>query len=142
MSLARASLRRLLEASSLQFSAVRASGPGGQHVNKVSTAVLLQLDIHQSCLPAHVKRCLLQLSDQRISRQGLVQIKSQQHRSQERNKIAAVERLLDLIEENCQPQKPRLATRPSQAAKRKRLAQKTHRSKIKSKRGRVQGGDD
>ncbi|MFT4748890.1 MAG: ribosome-associated protein [Pseudohongiellaceae bacterium] len=126
--------RKFLE-SELEFSAIRASGPGGQHVNKVSSAVQLKFDIVNSSLPAAVKARLLALSDRRITKDGLVVIKAQRFRSQDKNKQDAVERLKLLAEKAASAPKKRLATRPTRSAKERRLKNKKLLSNKKLTRG-------
>jgi ribosome-associated protein len=126
--------RKFLE-SELEFSAIRASGPGGQHVNKVSSAVQLKFDIVNSSLPAAVKARLLALSDRRITKDGLVVIKAQRFRSQDKNKQDAVERQKLLAEKAASAPKKRLATRPTRSAKERRLKNKKLLSNKKLTRG-------
>ncbi|MEH0166508.1 alternative ribosome rescue aminoacyl-tRNA hydrolase ArfB [Roseateles microcysteis] len=121
----------------LDFSAIRASGPGGQNVNKVSSAVHLRFDIQRSSLPALIKERLLKLSDQRITSEGVVVIKAQESRSQEQNRADAVQRLIDLAQSVAHTPKARRATKPTYGSQQRRLEGKSLRSGIKSARGRV-----
>jgi len=121
----------------LDFSFIRASGPGGQNVNKVSSAVHLRFDIARSTLPAIIKERLLQRSDQRITGEGVVVIKAQDSRSQEQNRAEAVQRLIDLVQSVAHTPKTRRATRPTWGSQQRRLAGKTQRSEIKAGRGKV-----
>ena len=123
--------------SELEISAVRSSGAGGQNVNKVSSAIHLRFNVRASSLPAAVKARLLALKDQRITRDGVIVIKSQQHRSQEMNRDAAIARLNELLNRVALPPKPRRPTKPSRAAKKRRLEGKILRGKIKTLRGKV-----
>lgn len=113
------------------WQAVRASGPGGQNVNKVASAVQLQFDIHASSLPQAVKQRLLSCQDRRISKAGVVTIKAQRFRQQERNLADAVDRLHHMAEQVATPPAPRRKTRPSRAAKARRLKAKAERGAVK-----------
>ncbi len=121
----------------LNFAAIRASGPGGQNVNKVSSAVQLFFDIRNSSLPEKYQQRLLALSDSRISSEGLVVIKAQAFRSQEKNREAATERLRKLIKSVMIEPKTRKATKPKAGARQKRLDEKKQRSQNKALRKRV-----
>jgi len=116
---------------------LRASGPGGQHVNKVSTAVHLRFDIRASSLPEFYKSRLLALSDQRLTRGGILVIKSQGHRSREKNREEAYERLAALIKSAAETPRKRVPTRPTRASKKRRLESKVRRGRLKSTRGKV-----
>lgn len=122
----------------LQMTAIRAQGPGGQNVNKVSSAIQLRFDINASTsLPEETKTRLLQLADRRISKDGIVTIKAQRFRSQDKNKDAAIERLRDLILRATVKQKQRRPTKPSKRVKAKRLDNKTRRARLKQSRGKI-----
>lgn len=123
-----------IDESELDWQAIRASGPGGQHVNKTSTAVQLMFDITKSSLPEYYKTALLQKSDHRITASGKIIIKSQQSRSQEMNKDAALQQLVELIRAAGVVQKKRHATKPTYGSQQRRLEQKKQRSGTKSLR--------
>jgi ribosome-associated protein len=121
----------------LSIRGIRASGPGGQNVNKVSSAVHVRFDIERSSLPQDYKDRLLALRDSRITADGVINIKAQRSRSFETNRLEALERLANLIASAGFTQKPRKPTRPSRAARQRRLDQKTRRAHVKTLRGRV-----
>jgi ribosome-associated protein len=126
-----------IQESEVDITAIRAQGAGGQNVNKVSSAIHLRFDVQASSLPAEVKARLLALPDQRITREGVVVIKAQSHRTQDMNRLDALARLMELVDSVAQAPKKRKATRPTYASKLRRLESKKKTSAIKSNRGRV-----
>lgn len=123
-----------LPLSEVELSAIRAQGSGGQNVNKVSSAIHLRFDVAGSSLPDFYKTRLLALSDQRLTREGIIVLKAQQHRTQEQNRQDALERLLVLIREAGVVQPRRVATKPTRGSQRRRVESKTRRGEIKALR--------
>ena len=126
-----------LDENEVDISAIRASGSGGQKVNKVSAAIHLRFDIEASSLPEYYKKKLLEYKDKRITKEGIVVIKSQQHRSQEQNRDEALERLAELVKSVNVVQKRRVPTKPTKGSVGRRLDSKKKHSNQKKLRGRV-----
>lgn len=128
-------------ADEVEFSAIRASGPGGQNVNKVATALQLRFDVSASALPEPVKALLLQQRDARINKEGVIVIKAQRYRSQEMNRQDGLERLREVLSDAIKVELPRKATRPTRSSVRRRLEGKKLAAKRKASRGRVRDFD-
>ncbi len=129
--------RPIVREDEIEIHAIRAQGAGGQNVNKVSNAVHLRFDVRASSLPEDVKERLLALHDHRISRDGVIVIKAQQHRSLEKNREDAIERLAGLVDQAATVPEVRRPTRPTRSARRKRVEAKVRRGLVKSLRARV-----
>ncbi len=133
-----AGLKFPVDEREVEFNAIRAQGAGGQNVNKVSSAVHLRFDIAASSLPDEIKERLLALSDSRITQEGVLVLKAQQHRTQEMNRADALLRLQQVIDGVSNPPKARRATKPTYGSKQRRLEGKSQRSQTKALRGKIQ----
>ena len=129
-----------VDPAEVAFTAVRSQGAGGQNVNKVSSAAHLRFDVHASSLPPEVKARLLAQADQRITEEGVIVIKAQDHRSLPMNRAEALARLQAMVDEAASPPKPRRSTKPTYGSKQRRLEGKSVRSQVKAGRGRVREG--
>jgi len=124
----------LIEESEVALTAIRAQGPGGQNVNKVSSAIQLRFDVAQSSLPDDVKQRWLDSGDSRLSLEGVFILKAQKHRTQEANRLDAWARLYETLERYAKPPKPRKATKPTYGSVQMRLQGKAIQAKIKASR--------
>ena len=127
----------IVDPNEVEFFAIRAQGPGGQNVNKVSNAIHLRFDITNSSLPEVCKERLLALRDKRITKDGVIVLKAQQSRSQEQNKVEALHRLQEMIDRVAILPAVRRPTKPSRSSQRKRLDSKATHSQLKQSRGKV-----